>query len=357
MIRKLDWYLIKYFIFSLLVTTFILLGLFLVIDFFSKLKPFMETEQASLISFIIEYYTYRLPIYLLDLLPIITLAAVILTIIKFITTNELIPMFSAGISARRIILPFFIIASVLAILMFLANETLIPSLEEKLSYLDKVLRFEGFERYLLIHDSEKNSILIERYDYTHKKMTNVKMIKFDAKGDFHSIVSAEYSLWKNKENPGWISYNGVEYLYDKRGGRQAERFGNEGHYMGTTLTTSDLERSEKSVAYMGISDIIALINQYPHRTYLRMQLYNKFALPLSLLILLLIGIPFVMMGESHNLFMGIGMCLLTSLLFFVSQFFFGNLGTKGIIPPLLAVTFPLILFGLIGTFLLRKIHT
>lgn len=357
MIRKLDWYLIKYFLFSLIVTTFILLGLFLVIDFFSKLKPFMVTEQSSVISFIIEYYAYRLPIYLLDLLPIITLAAVILTIIRFIKTHELIPMFSAGISARRIILPFFVIASILAILMFLANELLIPSLEEKLSYLDKVLRFEGFERYLLIHDSDKNSILIERYDYTHKKMTNVKMIKFDANGDFKAIISAEYSLWQNISQPGWVLYNGIEYLYDKRGGRQAKRFAQEGHYMETTLTTADLERSEKSLSYMGINDITALINQYPHRAYLKMQLYNKFTIPLSLLILLIIGIPFIMIGESHNLFMGIGICLLMSLLFFVSQFFFGNLGTKGIIPPLLAVTFPLILFGLIGSFLLRKVQT
>ena len=356
MIRKLDWYLIKYFLFSLLVTTFILLGLFLVIDFFSKLKPFMETEQ-SVTSFIIEYYTYRLPIYLLDLLPIITLTAVMLTIIRFIKTNELIPMFSAGISARRIILPFFGIALILVLLMFLANEALIPSLEEKLSYLDKVLRFEGFERYLLIHDAEKNSILIERYDYTHKKMDNIKMIKFDANGEFQSIISAEYSHWQNMEKPGWTMYSGIEYLYDKHGGRQTKRFAQEGHYMETTLTPSDLERSEKSLAYMGINDITALINQYPHRTYLRMQLYNKFASPFSLLILLLIGIPFIMIGESHNLFMGIGICLLISLLFFFAQFFFGNLGTKDIVPPLLAVTFPLILFGLIGAFLLRKVQT
>jgi lipopolysaccharide export system permease protein len=191
------------------------------------------------------------------------------------------------------------------------------------------------------------------------------MIKFDANGVFQSTITAEYGYWRDssdKANPfgknGWVVYNGAAYVYEKNGIRKnIGKFGQEGYYLETSLTPIELERSDKSLTYMALSEIRELIKTYPHRTYLKMKLYNKFVVPISILIILLLGMPFVMMSESNNFFIGIGICLIINILFFATQFFFGNLGNQGIISPFLASIIPIALFALTGLHFLRKIRT
>ncbi|MBI4833810.1 MAG: LptF/LptG family permease [Planctomycetes bacterium] len=368
MIKKIDAYIIRYFLFSMLIITFILLGLYLVIDFFTKLTPFMETNQASALALIFKYYIYRFPIYLVDLLPIIILATAMITVSRFIKTNEFIPMLFSGISMRRIISPILTIALIMVVVTFLINEMIIPLLESEISHTDKILRFEGAERYILTQDDSRNSLLIERYDYTHKKMTNINMVNFNQSKAFNSTLSAEYGIWYPEiipnmssisvTGPGWVVYNGVEYTYNPvNGARQIKRFGEEGYYLQTSLTPTDLERSEKSLSYMGVYDLSSRILQYPHQVHLKIQLYNKFVIPFSLFILVFAGIPFLLLGESRNLFTGIGICLVVSIAFFVTQFFFINLGNKGILPAPFAVTLPLVIFGTIGLVFMKRVHT
>jgi len=366
-----DRYLFKQFILAFILSTTLLLGLFLIIDFFAKLKAFLEVSPAGGgIGFIFQYYLVRLPVYWVEIMPVITLVAAMLVIIRFMRTNEFIPLLSAGVSMFRLIRPIILGGVFLALIMFATSELIIPPLEPIISRTEKILRFEGYQRYLLSHDKDNNSFVIERYDYTSKMMTNLRMMKFAPAGT--SVIAADYALWQDPPKTeslvtkprGWYLYKGAEYFYPAPVGQLPRKTYDplpEGYRLETSLTAEDLEKSEKSLAYYRLRELTSLIRKSPHQPHLYLQLYNKFAFPLSALVLLILGIPFLFMSElnlaSASVAKGIGICLVVTIAFFSLRFLGESLGMKGTLPAWLAAGGPLFLFALIALLLFRNIKT
>lgn len=357
--KKLDRYIIHHFLFALGISALVLLGVYLVVHFFTSLQDFIQIHQENTFLFILKYYLCRLPLILLMLLPIITLVAAMLTVTKFIRDNEFIPVFSAGISIYRALLPVFGLALLISGLMFLLDEEIIPRLRQDLSRTDKILKSEGSDYNILTHDGMNSSIFIKEYDYIKKVMHKVSVTKCNKENKLEAKIIAETGCWEERENPGWYLYDGVAYSYDEQGLRKGlpERFAESGYLLTTDLTPEDMEKTGDILSYTEISDIRKLINRYPHQAYLKVKLYNKITFPLTNLILLALGLPFVLIGESRNFFIGIGICLSVGIIFFLVQFLFESLGTKGIIQPALATGAPLVLFGLIALILFRQVRT
>lgn len=349
--KKIDRYILRQFILNFLVIAWCLIGLFLVIDFFAKLKTFLQITQIGTLSFILQYYLYRLPLFLVELIPIITLVAAMLTLTKLMKTQEFIPLLSSGISFYRILKPIFLFTLLLTPIVFMVNELVIPNLTKELSRTDRILKSEGVDRYILVHDGDNSSLVIEWYDYTNRIMRNIAMIKFDETGQFHSIISAQRGEWhvqgesQDDSRPeGWYLYKGTIIPYEeKEPGRwlrkeqEKHEFSEEGYRLDSKLKPEDLEKSQKSLIYASIGELIHLVRTHPHQPHLRMHLYNKFSFPLATVLLFLLGIPFILVGESHHRAISIGICLIVSLSFYIIRFLLDNLGSQGIIPPFLAV--------------------
>lgn len=349
--KKIDHYILRQFIFNFLVTALCLLGLFLVVDFFAKLKTFLQITQTGTLNFILRYYLYRLPLFLIELMPLIALGAAMLTLTKLMKTREFIPLLSSGVSFYRILKPIFLFVVILTPVIFMVNELVIPRLTKELSRTDKILKSEGGDRYVLAHDANNSSLVIEWYDYTKRIMRNITMITFDETGRFHSIISAQRGEWHEETGitpKGWYLYNGTTISYEeKEPGRWLRKekleFPEEGYRLDSDLTPTDLEKSKKSLAYTSMIELAHRVKTHSHQPHLRMHLYNKFSFPLATMLLFLLGIPFILMGESHQRVISLGICLIVSLSFYVVRFFFENLGRQGIVPPFLAVLMPIFL--------------
>ena len=88
--------------------------------------------------------------------------------------------------------------------------------------------------------------------------------------------------------------------------------------------------------------------RYPHMPQVKIQVHQRFTAPLSAMVLLLLGMPFVLCRESTGVFLGIGICLLVCGAFFVTSFVFQDLGNKRFVQPLLASWSPVVLYGSAG---------
>ncbi|MEK7447979.1 MAG: LptF/LptG family permease [Planctomycetota bacterium] len=370
--KKIDRYVLNQFVLTLGVTTLVLSGLYLIVHFFTNIQEFTMVSHKNILGFIIKYYLYRIPLILLDLIPIITLVAAMVTITRFIKTNELTPMFSAGLSIYRILVPVFIIALVISILMFFIDEKIIPAFNENISQTDKILTSEGQERYILTYDNRYSTVLIKNYDYTNQTMHQVSITECNENNSLRAKLIAETASWEiafsetspafggaSRLSQGWYLYNGVVYSYDESGFRKGppRRFGPEGYLWSTDLTPADLAKTDDTLSYTESAKLKKMITQYPHQNYLKVKFYNKITFPLVNIILLLLGLPFVLIGESKNFFTGVGICLAVVIIFFMVQFFFESLGTKGFIHPLISAWFPLVFFGLIAVLLFGRVRT
>ena len=121
-IRKLDYYVLKSFLFALTISILALLGLYIVIHFFTNISDFIEITQQEIFIFIPRYYLIRLPIILYKLIPIMMLIAVMIAVARLMKPRDLIAMLSAGIGIHRIVLPIFIAVLVIIGIMYFISE-------------------------------------------------------------------------------------------------------------------------------------------------------------------------------------------------------------------------------------------
>ena len=379
-IRKLDYYVLKSFLFALTISILALLGLYIVIHFFTNISDFIEITQQEIFIFIPRYYLIRLPIILYKLIPIMMLIAVMIAVSRLMKTRELIAMLSAGIGIHRIVLPIFMAVLVIIGIMYFISESVMPYLGKYLTITEKILKSEGSDRFLTRSAFSRTSpnafggqtssdvtseqvstyqFVIKKYDYVKQQMHSVWVNQYDRNNNLMAQVIAERGEWTEKKSAGWRLYNGTVYLYDDRGFRSSapEVFRDNGFLLACDLTPRSIEKVEESSSYMNSVQLANLITLEPNNRALRVQYYSKLTDPLIVLILIFLGLPFALASKSQNFFTGIGICLSSSMAFFLVKFLFEGFGNKGLLPPLLAVTLPLIVFAVIGIILSKRIRT
>ena len=370
-IRKLDYYVLKSFLFALTISVLALLGLYIVIHFFTNISDFIEITQQEIFIFIPKYYLIRLPIILYKFVPIMMLIAVMIAVSRLMKTRELIAMLSAGIGIHRIVLPIFIAVLVIIGIMYFISEEIMPYLGKYLTITEKILKSEGSERFLIRQASstptdagtEQISVYqftIKKYDYVKQQMHSIWVNQYHRDGNLMGQIIAERAEWKEKKSlNGWMLYNGIAYSYDNNGLRKSapEVFRDNGFLLSCDLTPRSIEKVEETSAYMNSVQLSNLIALQPNNRALQVQYYSKLTDPLIVLILIFLGLPFALARKTQNFFTGVGICLVASLGFFMIKFLFEGFGNKGIMPPLLAVSLPLIIFAIIGIILSKRIST
>jgi lipopolysaccharide export system permease protein len=386
-IRKLDYYVLKSFLFALTISILSLLGLYIVIHFFTNISDFIEITQQEIFIFIPRYYLIRLPIILYKLIPIMMLIAVMIAVSRLMKTRELIAMLSAGIGIHRIVLPIFIAVLVIIGIMYFISESVMPYLGKYLTITEKILQSEGSDRFLTRSAFSQTSpnafggqtrsdvtseqvstyqFTIKKYNYVKQQMHSIWVNQHDRDNNLIAQIIAEKAEWTEKPKgpagkpvTGWMLYNGTIYSYDNKGFRKSapEVFRDKGFLLACDLTPRSIEKVEESSAYMSSIQLANLITLDPNNRTLRVQYYSKLTDPLIVLILIFMGLPFALASKSQNFFTGIGICLSSSMAFFLIKFLFEGFGNKGLLPPLLAVTLPLIIFAVIGIILSKRIRT
>lgn len=373
--KKLDIYILKLFLSALGVAALVLIGLYVVIHLFSNLADFMEVTQQNFFVFVVQYYFYRFPLVLQKLLPIITLIAAVMTITRLARNNELTPIFAGGISIYRALLPVVVVAGILSAGMFAMDETLVSPLSKNISRTDKILKSEGSERFVSRQTLHYN-IAMKKYNYISRIMMDVWITEYNDEKRLKSKITARQAAWTNPSDSefdlssgrtwqgnktGWLLSDGIIYNYDESVAPLAMRkgppqpFGAKGYFLKPELMPEDMEKTAD--AQETLSAIQELLKQYPQRPDLKIKYHNKFAFPLTNVVLIFLGVPLILMGESKKFSVGIGICLAVGLGFFVFKFLLENLGDKGALPPLVAAWAPIIISIGAIIYLMKKIRT
>jgi len=113
-----------------------LLSLYVVVDLFNHLDDFTRkgTNFLGTLKIIGTYYTYQV-IQIFDrLCEAITLMAAVFTVTWMQRCNEQVPLLSAGVSTRRIVLPVLLCAWSMLSLAALNQEFLIPRIANRLIF-------------------------------------------------------------------------------------------------------------------------------------------------------------------------------------------------------------------------------
>ena len=80
--------------------------------------------------------------------------------------------------------------------------------------------------------------------------------------------------------------------------------------------------------------------------------YHKhFSGPFAVVVLLIIGLPFVLRQNNANIFIGVGICIIVCAAYIFIDLLSIELGDGGPLSPAAAAWFPVLLFGSAGVFI------
>ena len=130
MLKKLDWYIIKKFLSTFFFTVLIITMISIIIDFSDKIEDFIEEEGITIKMIVIDYY-FNWVLWINGLLfPLGVLIAVVFFTSRMAFNSEIISIFNAGVSFRRLMVPYLVAGGFLTALHLIGNHYVIPRANE-----------------------------------------------------------------------------------------------------------------------------------------------------------------------------------------------------------------------------------
>jgi len=350
--KILDLYIIRNFLGTFVYALSILMFITVIFDLSEKMDDFI-IKHASFKAIVVDYYFNFIPYFALLFSPLFTFITVIFFTSKLASNSEIIAMFSNGLSFRRLIFPYFVSATAIAIFTFVLGNFVIPHAN---------LRRHVFEeRYLNlkpvginkrnIHIQVRPNIYVYMESYSPSSEVGFKfsMEKFSKKGELVSKMMADYIRWDTATQK-WSARN---YYIRTMDGEHEEL--QSGRQIDTTLyiTPENFEHRENYVETMNMSELQDFIDQEKLQgaeniTPYLIEKYKRVALPFSTFILTLMGVALSSRKTRGGIGAHVGAGIGLSFAYILFMQFTAQFAVGGNINPFLAVWIPNILFAIIG---------
>ena len=355
--KTLDRYVLRAWAGAFAASVLALLGLFVISDLLGNLDNFFEAKDVNRFSLALRYYGVRLPLFFVWVAPMVSLCAMMLTLTRFSRTNEIVPVLVSGRSARRFLAPAFAGSALVSVAMFGIDEKVAPGLADGFRETARAVKGGKDSDQVVVSDRSNQDWLAEKYRSGSGVMEKVLMVRLG--DDFRRVsdVRAERAEWKRRQG-GWLLTNGVETTYGPLQRRLERRpIPPEGLLVKTDMRPQDIEESHEVFRMATLSQLERNMREFPFQPFWRTQWHAKWTMPLSNLVLLLIGVPLLMRSGTRNVFAGVAITLALGIVFFAAILAFLDAGNAGRIDPVTAAWFPIVLFGAVGVAMVDSMTT
>lgn len=344
MITRLDRYVGRIFIMSWVVSVVFFVGLFGVYDVFANIDELMDQAgdgaRSMGVSDVLELYLYQMPGILLKVAPFVMVMAALVAVLRLQRHNEFMAMVLTGRSPRRVLRPVVALTVLFVGVLVVVQERVAPAVAAARDELRAALIEGGKERLvdLQTKDSEGKLFVARGYNATSKVIGLLNVSYSDAGRDV--VITGENAIW-HEASGGWLLENGRSVV--TRAGQPAA----EGN---APFVRTDLRPEDLMVGLLGEFDlpyerILERSERYPLKRSYRMLRHYHVTFPVSVLLLVLLVLPFVVRGSPQARMRGLGLAVLSSLAFFVLDTGARQMGTDGQLQPVVAAWLPVILLG------------
>ena len=344
----LDRYLAKEILKCLVIVLAVVLGLYVIVEFFNKADNFMEAGLP--VSRLIRYLQLKLPLIIVQITPIGVLLAVLVALGLMNKNNEIIALKGGGGSVYFLLRAVLSIAVLLSIVLFFLSEIVVPITISKANriWLAEVKNEPALlTRQKNIWIKQNRTIyFIKYFNPQNNSMSGVALNYFDDEFNLSKRVDASSALYKKGK---WTFYdimqqelNAETRTYDMQ------------YYPQRTvkidIQPEDLKRVFKKSEEMNIAELFSYIREVESEGYnataFKVDLHARFALPVLTVIVCIIGIGIAVKrkgreGPSVSIALG----ALMAFLYWVLHSFCLSLGYGGLLPPFVAAWISNIIFS------------
>jgi lipopolysaccharide export system permease protein len=331
-------------------------AVYLLIDFFGRVDNFLEHDAQLSLYFI--YFGAKLPLIISQVLPLAVLMGVFLTLGGFAKTNELTAMRAGGVGLPRIVTPVIAIACLIGAGHFMLNEYVVPP------------GVKTFNHIMRVEVKGKPAALEKRQDLWFRDrdtMYHADLTTSNSKA-LHGISIYELNTeFKHKRNieaekaiytgTSWEAYNAIVREFNPDTGLLKREFHTDKIGIDLNKTPEDFSSTENEAEELSFAELRDISRQLEkaglNNSKYVVDMHAKLAQPLISLIMALLGIPFALQKSRNiNLGLGISVCIMIGMAFFVTQSTLIAFGYAEILPPFLAAWAADIIFLLLSVFLI-----
>ena len=295
-------------------------------------------------------------------IPMGVLLSTVMTLNKLSLASELTVMRACGIGFNRIAKPVFAFAVVMCLASFFINETIVPIMTKQSkdlalwAFCQKNIP-EGKHDFTFQELNEDR--MLKRLFYVesceNKQFNNVTVLDM-SKPDAIHILQAQSGGSSPK---GWIFNNGIIYtIADKGKILNATYFGKTIAQFGVNLKKELNRNVANEHNFLQLCIYLAKNKNLEDRQYLIIDLFDKLALPLMTLVLVLIGVPLAITPPRVRYNRGFFFFFLIIFAYYLIRALSLSFGEAGSLNPFFAAFLPNIILTIAGTYLYyRKVFT
>ncbi len=359
--KKIDKYILGKYLSSFFFCLLLLTVIVVVVDISEKTDDFVRSKLSAT-QIITDYYLGFIPRIDAMLFPLFVFIAVIFFTSKMAGRSEIIAILCSGVSYRRFLLPYVIGGLILSAMLWAGYQYVVPNANRKWGDFEKKyiddLGVSGstngsYKQYIYFRIDSNTYATIKGYDTVTKTGNNFAIQKFVNNKMVYNLRALNFN-WDSASRK-WVLNNVLERTINEitetvtRTNQKFEWYNfrpldlRKDDYLKDQMTTPDLNNFIKLEKMRG-SEMLST---------LQVERYNRDAIPVSVLILTLIGAVLaskkVRGGSGSHLALGV----VISVLYILFSRFSVVFATKGDFAPWLAAWTPNILFGILAFYLYK----
>lgn len=323
-----------------------------------SLSDKLEDVQRNHVSLLVlaSYYAFTLPQILYDVLPLAFVIAFLATAAMLDRTNEATALKSAGISLARAAAPMLWLAVALGALLFLLDDSVVQKANRDAQRLDDVIRgrkiarsYRATDRLWLFLPDGRTLINFLQFDPDTATLVRPSLYVFDENLNLRSRFMASRAFYKDgrwQAEEAWsrrFLVDGTPDFTPRRTGDVELPIAVKPSYFGREY------RKPSQMSFGELRGYIASLRGSGYRVdRLLVQLHQKLAYPLSIVLLAWLALPFAFRLGRRGTVMGVALALGLGMAYFSVTAFITKLGEASLLPPVLAAWTPTVVFALLA---------
>ncbi|MDT4898614.1 MAG: lipopolysaccharide export system permease protein lptG [Acidobacteriota bacterium] len=309
-----------------------------------------------------EYLLFLLPLVSVQLLPASVLIAMLATYALIARRNEAVAWWSGGQSVYRLMLPGLIFAVGVAACLWAVQERLMPQANIRQDILRAQIRGGGSRATVGLDRQWLASAETERlYSYEYEEsgaLKNPIVYDFDPEGvHLRKIMTGLSAHWLGSDGRAEIqdavslNLQGAEEGWEKRDRERLDAAESPDVFKPTADKPSHLSAE-------ALSDYIKTTRRRNGNTMaFEVALQKKYTGPFGVIVMALIGMPLALSFGRRSAIIALCLAVALGLVFWAATGGFQQMGEYGLLPPIVAVWSPVLIFAAAGLYLLFRTRT
>lgn len=355
-------YLLKEFIGPFFLTLGVLSFVMIVVGNLKKIADLVINKGVDIIS-VIKVFLLMTPYIITYALPISILVAVLMSLGRLSSDNEIIAIRASGINIFKLILPVLTLGLILSLGLVLFNDR--AASYAHYEYRKTLIEIgvknptAAFEEGVFINSFQKYVLFIYKVDQKRNRLLNVRI--YEPQGEdkpTRTIVarSGEFISVPEKNNVKLKLMDGTSDEPDPNNPTNFYKLNFKTYFMNLNMAdaqkNTNIEKKYKEMTIQELSkEVKKLRKEGINPAPLINEIHEKLTLAFSCLVFILMGIPLAIITRRREKSINIGIAILIIVVYYPLLIGCESLGIQGAINPALAIWIPNIIFGTLGSIL------